>query len=211
MRFRHDVDVGEGIASASPWPWEQSSPTPSAAGLHLNVTNSDRQSSLPASARHSYSLRTEPRSVYLTDSAAASANLRKYGYDGADSPVAPRPIPSHRALPIAPGRLATQSTFQLGCLSTLSRLRSGSSSLGSENRTVHSENSALNTDNSTLHSGTSTLPRESTPFRSSSSTSARLVRVGVWGYLLGKRLRGGRCLLGGGLRSCGASRRRGHN
>ncbi|KIJ10130.1 hypothetical protein PAXINDRAFT_102080 [Paxillus involutus ATCC 200175] len=139
------------------------------AGSKVNATNPDRHSSLPASTRHPYSLRTETRSLYSTDSAAASANLKKYGYGGADPPLAPSPMPSHLALPIAPSRLTTQSTFQSDCLSTLSRLRSGSSSLGSANRTVHSENSASNTESSTV-------PAESTPFRSSSSTSARLVR-----------------------------------
>ncbi|KIK78101.1 hypothetical protein PAXRUDRAFT_17064 [Paxillus rubicundulus Ve08.2h10] len=146
------------------------------ASSNMNAANPDRHSSLPENARHPYSLRTETRSMYSTDSAAASANLRKYGYGITDQPLAPSPMPSHLALPISPSRLATQSTFQSDCLSTLSRLRSGSSSLGSENRTTHSGNGALNTDNGTLQSGSDTPPPESAPFRLSSTTSARLVR-----------------------------------
>ncbi|KIJ17971.1 hypothetical protein PAXINDRAFT_153970 [Paxillus involutus ATCC 200175] len=156
------------LGNEAPMGATKSHPLP-LAGSEVNATNPDRHSSLPTSARHPYSLRTETRSLYSTDSAAASANLRKYGYGGTDSTLAPSPMPSHLALPIAPSRLATQSTFQSDCLSTLSRLRSGSSSLGSENRTVHSEKSASNTESGTL-------PPESSPFRSSSSTSARLVR-----------------------------------
>ncbi|KAF9228233.1 hypothetical protein BS17DRAFT_877581 [Gyrodon lividus] len=156
-------------------------------GPNVNATNLDRQHSLPTSARHPYSLRTQMGSIYSTDSAVASANLREYGYGGTESdpPLAPSPMPSQLALPIPPTRLATQSSFQSDCLSTLSQLRSGSNSLGSEdstlgseNRTLRSGNSVLNTETSTLRSGStgSILPSESTSPQSTSTTSTKLAR-----------------------------------